>query len=449
MEVFIQTYNIEDAKNIFRINGFILDDDHYKNTQTKMACHDADGFYYEVSLSSLLNNKKPYKFHKTNRFTTKNIQLILDRETDGVKLLSDKYINSRTKLRFVCSCGNNFETDMLQFVSDKKRYCNYCSKSKRYDSNDYTEQIRLKCNSNNCTLLTNNINRTNQRFYFIYNKHLENGIQSSNYNNFMNNKYGCQYCAKEYKGINHRVTKDEIVELLESKNFRYIRHDYPNAGSGNASKVKIYYICNNHVNKGIQSIQLYNLKTIKKGCPYCCGRGRSEEDLQREIDSLNSNVDIIEYRKYSDLTVKCRKCGNEWDTTGVNLIEGHRCPKCCKSTYEKNVEAVLINNGIKYIPQYKIDDCRDKLPLPFDFYLPDYNTLIEVDGEGHYRKVNFRGMSDDDAERSFKIIKAHDEIKNNYCKENKIQLIRIPYFVIKDKSIDLSFYILSKINKSQ
>lgn len=59
--------------------------------------------------------------------------------------------------------------------------------------------------------------------------------------------------------------------------------------------------------------------------------------------------------------------------------------------------------------------------LFFDFYLPDYNICIEYDGEQHYKKT--RWSHDDFEERKYR-----DSIKNQYCLNNDIPLIRIPYW---------------------
>jgi very-short-patch-repair endonuclease len=74
------------------------------------------------------------------------------------------------------------------------------------------------------------------------------------------------------------------------------------------------------------------------------------------------------------------------------------------------------------IEQKCFEDCKDKRVLPFDFYLEDYNILIEYDGELHYKESRYKNSQD-----KLNIIKNHDNIKNNYCKENNIKLIRIPY----------------------
>lgn len=67
------------------------------------------------------------------------------------------------------------------------------------------------------------------------------------------------------------------------------------------------------------------------------------------------------------------------------------CPICKESNGENIVRKYLSDNHIKYIPQHRFKDCRDKNPLPFDFYLPKYNTCIEYDGEQHFKAIGHWG----------------------------------------------------------
>ena len=83
----------------------------------------------------------------------------------------------------------------------------------------------------------------------------------------------------------------------------------------------------------------------------------------------------------------------------------------------------LLNKySIKFIPQHKFDDCKNKNVLPFDFYLPDYNTCIEFNGIQHYKAIEYFG-----GEKRFKEQNKTDLIKKEYCKNKKIKLIIIKY----------------------
>lgn len=94
---------------------------------------------------------------------------------------------------------------------------------------------------------------------------------------------------------------------------------------------------------------------------------------------------------------------------------------CSKeSRGELKIKAILSNKGIDFIAQKTFDGCKYKAKLKFDFYLPDYNCCIEYDGEQHFKESTL--CSDTLEERQYR-----DRIKNQYCKDNNIKLIRIQY----------------------
>lgn len=88
------------------------------------------------------------------------------------------------------------------------------------------------------------------------------------------------------------------------------------------------------------------------------------------------------------------------------------------SIFETQVEEYFIHNNIKYEAQKKFDNLKNERNLRFDFYLPDYNVLVECDGVQHV-----------DHEHKFANAgqELRDNLKNEWCKENNIPLIRIPY----------------------
>jgi hypothetical protein len=119
-----------------------------------------------------------------------------------------------------------------------------------------------------------------------------------------------------------------------------------------------------------------------------------------------------------------------------------------KESYgEKLITQILVKNGL--IPEECItncnnrektfEDCTNQLEgkscrkLRFDFYVPEKNTLIEYDGEQHFIKRGKFG-------EKFDSLKRNETIKNEFCKDNNIKLIRIHYKMpdneIKSKLID-------------
>ena len=87
------------------------------------------------------------------------------------------------------------------------------------------------------------------------------------------------------------------------------------------------------------------------------------------------------------------------------------------------------------------------MPLPFDFYIPSINMCIEFDGEHHYRPVKFHPtMTDYYIHDKYQKVKRHDLIKDNFCRDNHIELLRIPYYSIRDIDEILSERVIPKYN---
>lgn len=126
---------------------------------------------------------------------------------------------------------------------------------------------------------------------------------------------------------------------------------------------------------------------------------------------------------------KC-DCGNTKEMFGQGLRNGTVISCGCVSTSngEYLVESILKEKDVKYYKQYKFADCKNIIALRFDFYLPDYNACIEYDGRQHFEPIEYFG-----GEKDFKAQKYRDEIKDTYCRNNNIKLLRLPYFLNNDQ----------------
>ena len=81
-------------------------------------------------------------------------------------------------------------------------------------------------------------------------------------------------------------------------------------------------------------------------------------------------------------------------------------------------------NQLTYGSQRHFYHCKGKRrTLPFDFYLPQYNICIEYDGTPHYKLGAYKNGLLDLMNRKYL-----DNVKSQYCKNNNIELIRIPYW---------------------
>ena len=140
---------------------------------------------------------------------------------------------------------------------------------------------------------------------------------------------------------------------------------------------------------------------------------------------------------------KCKcDCGNETFVTLNDLRTGNTISCGCGkiSHGEYCIMSILKENNIRFTKQYKFNDCKNKLPLPFDFYLPDYNACIEYDGKQHFEPVSYFGGEDEFIRR-----KHNDKIKTKYCFQNNILLIRVPYTLSKEEIRSYILDILSPV----
>ena len=96
--------------------------------------------------------------------------------------------------------------------------------------------------------------------------------------------------------------------------------------------------------------------------------------------------------------IQCRKCGKEYEAIPSQLISssrrrGNNPCECWRKTSKGvlRIQQILDENQIVYIQEYKIKDCISPIgnSLKFDFYLPEYNILIEYDGEQHFYPMTF------------------------------------------------------------
>lgn len=139
---------------------------------------------------------------------------------------------------------------------------------------------------------------------------------------------------------------------------------------------------------------------------------------------IYSKVNYI--HSQTKVCIICPNHGEFWQIPKSHL-HGSGCPKCKTSKGELLVEKILEKHNIEYINQKTFDDCKDKILLRFDKYIPSYNLCIEYDGLHHFQPVIFGKMSKNESYKNFKETQKRDKIKNNYCKNQNIPILRIKY----------------------
>ncbi len=182
-----------------------------------------------------------------------------------------------------------------------------------------------------------------------------------------------------------------------------------------------------------------NFTISKRRCKQCDLIKKSEknrlsdEDVNITLDkrSLKLNGNYVNAKTPIDLI--CKQCDNHFSIC-LNNIKWNKtgCPSCNASVGETAIIEVLKTNNVNYVKEYKFQkpkQCKDTRDLPFDFYLPDLNLIIEFDGIQHSKPIGIFGGPE-----GYELTRKHDVIKTFHCIKNKIPILRISHQDIENVS---------------
>lgn len=179
-------------------------------------------------------------------------------------------------------------------------------------------------------------------------------------------------------------------------------------------------------------------KNAYRGCPDCNMENRPSTKLTtdefieraRKVHGDKYDYSEVDYDgTFKEVKIICPTHGDFEQKPNTHL-KGHGCSKCNNSRGENEISRILKNKSINFKPGKRFTGCTNAgtgkqcMTLPFDFYLPEINTCIEYDGRQHYEPVDQFG-----GEQGFLETQARDRIKNKYCEDNGIELIRVPYTI--------------------
>ena len=212
-----------------------------------------------------------------------------------------------------------------------------------------------------------------------------------------------------------RKTQEEVEKIYEEQGYKLLSK-YKNNRTPNIMKCPHGHITDT-----------MTLWSFQKGCrcPKCSHKAKlTYEEVKQYFESYGYKLLSTKYIGANEkLKVECPK-GHRFEISYAKFYTGRRCSVCNMSSGEQEVARVLDKYNIEYDIQYRFDDCKNILTLPFDFKLKKKGRpiCIEFDGDMHFKP---RGT---DTIEYFIQRKINDGLKNEYCLNNGIKLIRIPYW---------------------
>lgn len=320
------------------------------------------------------------------------------------------YKNNRTNITIICPNHGKFE--QLPSVHLRGNGCPKCSGNYKHTNEEFIDRIKL--------IFGDKIKYHLVRYYGLKNKvKIEcpiHGVMEKFPQSLLRGS-GCNICeTKNYK-INTKIFIERSINIHGCK-YNYSKSIYIN------DSTPLDIICSKH---GVFT-QVPNIHLSGHGCIFCSGRYRYTNDQFIEkanlIHANKFDYSLVDYKNaHKKIEIVCKIHGTFEQKPNAHLM-GNGCPSCKESKGEMEILKFLTEKNILFERQKTFNECRYKSLLFFDFFIPSKNLCIEYDGEFHFRPIF--------GEKLFQSMVIRDSIKNKFCIDNNIELLRISYRNIND-----------------
>lgn len=323
------------------------------------------------------------------------------------------YTNSNTKVVITCSTHGDFEQRAMDHLNGFR--CNKCSRTVVAEKNrttleDFIKQSALIHNNKYDYSKVNYINNST-KVDIICPSH---GVfqQAPAFHKIGNQ---CPECAYIQRASKNSLSYKEFLD--NANRVHNNTYDYTNTVYTTSQDI-IDISCKTHGSfKQIASNHL-----MGSGCPECFFDTLriSKEDYIKRAEAIHGNrfdytkIELKTLQDYIEIICPVHGIFTQRAITHLSSVFG--CKKCSRenSKYEELIEQYLVEHNIKFERNILLNsinkDITNKEEL--DFYIPDYNLAIEIDGIYWHSELNGRA-------------KSYHLHKSEKCKEIGIHLIHI------------------------
>lgn len=372
----------------------------------------------------IVENRYCDKDEKTKNFIRKALKI----HGDKYDYSNTIFIKMKEKIEIICRINNHKPFPQTPECHLRGQGCSSCSENKKLSLEDFIKRAK-EIHGNKYDYSKVKYKNMNTDVQIICKIHNYEFPQKPSKHLIGHN---CPICAIENGKIPTKLTLEEFVErakIVHKNKYDYSKVDYVN------NRTNVIITCNDH-DEPYYFPQTPTNHLRGCGCPKCGGKLKLtlEEFIQRankihgqgrydysKVEYVNINTEII---------IICPNHNEPYEFKQIpnTHLLGCGCPLCSESKGASKIRMFLIKNNIEFETEKTFDECKNKKLLKFDFYIPSKNLCIEYDGECHFKHINWNGKyTDEQLEENLKLYRLRDKIKNEYCKNNGINLLRISY----------------------
>lgn len=308
------------------------------------------------------------------------------------------------------------------------------------------DEVKRYFESKNYTLISKEFKNSKSVLEFICNCHPDMGVQTTTLYDFKTTNHNCRKCFDErFKNVKNPYNIDKSQETFrkrhfdkyKNKLFEHVGDEYELLDIYRNNKNETRLVLKHNICFDTYDVSPYKFFVKKSRCQNkeCKHQRKTKQRLKTDEQFHKEVFDLYgdEYKILSKYTGKDNKikilhtiCGRVFEKSPNNFLRGQLCTHCVTpSKGEKRIITFLEDIGIKYNFQYKYHDLFGDIDqLSYDFYLPDFNLLIEYQGEYHDGTLVGRTQT----EEEFKRRQRYDNKKRQYAIDNNIGLLEIWYW---------------------
>lgn len=328
---------------------------------------------------------------------------------DKYSYVDSDYLKTNIKIKIYCkSCHNQFEQTPNSHLSGSG--CPFCGGSKKW-SDDEFRSLLADAHDGEIVAVDPYVNMDAKLLV----RHICGREWKTTPAKLIHRRQGCPECALDSKRMTDAEFRERLSELHNSEIValgKYIQ-------SKQRIKVK-HLVCG-------REWWTESRIVLRNGCRKCAydALKTTPDEFERRLVEIHKGeiVTLEPYRTVRERILVRHICGHEWRVIPGDLIRrATGCPICASSKGNKLIAEVLAANGIEFEVEVRFESCKHKIALPFDFYIPKHEMLIEYDGEQHFKSIDFWG-----GEVGLRERQTRDLIKDKWAHDNSKRLYRIRY----------------------